>query len=169
MTKVNKSELLLTLLQKSVEKCYMNDLPLIERSMEQSCVARIFYYMQKTLEEDKHFVSLSSCNLDSEYNKNYAQIKKTLRRPKGTRPDIVLHKRCANDSNMLVVEFKSRRGRNKIDPFTGQNIDFIKLEDFTDPGIYHYFLGVHVKLQKQGARYTYFQNGEETPREKLRE
>ena len=166
---MNRSELLLTLLHESVEECYRNDFTLIERSMEQSCVARIFYYMQKTLEEDKHFVSLSSCNLDSEYNKNYAQIKKTLRRPKGTRPDIVLHKRCANDSNMLVVEFKSRRGRYKKDPFSGQNIDIIKLEDYTDKGIYHYFLGVHVKLQKQGARYTYFQNGEETPREKLRE
>ena len=166
---MNRSELLLTLLHESVEECYRNDFTLIEHSMEQACVARIFYYMQKALKQDRRFDSFSRYNLDCEYNKNYAQIKKTLRRPKGTRPDIVLHKRCANDSNMLVVEFKSRRGRNKIDPFTGQNIDFIKLEDFTDPGIYHYFLGVHVKLQKQGARYTYFQNGEETPREKLRE
>ncbi len=166
---MNRSELLLTLLHESVEECYRNDFTLIEHSMEQACVARIFYYMQKALKQDRRFDSFSRYNLDCEYNKNYAQIKETPRCPNGTRPDIILHRRLSNDSNKLVVEFKSRRGRNKKDLSSGQSIDIIKLEDFTKQGVYRYFLGVYVKLMKRGARYTYFQNGRETPREKLRE
>ena len=63
---MNKKTLLLTLLKESVDKCYRYDFTLIERSMEQASVARIFYYMQEAMKYDERFKSLSKYNLDSE-------------------------------------------------------------------------------------------------------
>ena len=67
----------------------------------------------------------------------------------------------------MVVEFKPRKARYKKFADTNKCIDFIKLEDFTHMDCYNYFLGVFVKLNKNTAQYTYFQNGQETAREDL--
>lgn len=156
---MSKKALLLSVLQESVDKCYQNDIVLINRSMEQASVARIYYYMQNALLEDSSFEDFSEYFLDCEYNKNGDYIKSTPRCPNGTRPDIILHKRNNNDGNLLVIEFKPRKSNIKIHQPTNMPIDFVKLEDFTCHDVYNYFLGVFVKLNKKGPKYTYFQNG----------
>jgi len=151
-----KKDLLLTLLRESVRMCYKKDYSLIRRkSMEQSSVARIYYYMQKALEQDPRFESLSTYKLDSEYNKN-GEAHKMVDGVEGyTRPDIILHHRedtpCKD--NILIIEFKAFNNYK-------YKRDIQKLESFTDPQYaYHYFLGVLVKLKKNEIKYTCFQNG----------
>jgi len=164
---MSKSDLLLTLLKESVNKCYQNDKILIERGMEQASVARIYYYMQKALEQDKRFDIFTSHQLDSEYNKRGENIKSTPRFVHGTRPDIILHYRldapCRD--NVIIMEFKAKlkRGGNTI-PQRDKN----KLEDFTArQGEYNYFLGVFIRLNEQSAEYRYFQDGYEKSESEL--
>ena len=164
-----KQELLLTLLKESVEKCYNNesDLTLIERGMERASVARIFYYMQESINYDdcNRFEQFKPYNLDCEYNKNEDNIKCTTRCPNGTTPDMILHERSTNSHNLLVVEFKSRNAQIRIHQGTRKQIDFVKLEDFTNQsGVYKYLLGVYVKLNEDGAEYICFQDGDEVAR-----
>lgn len=156
---MDEKNLLITLLKEAVEKCYENDISLIERSMEQACVARIFFYMQCLICDDERFTFFKKLSLDCEYNKNGQHIKETPRCPKGTRPDLVLHERKENRNNKLVVEFKPRKCSYRIYKATGQKMDIIKLEDFTAPGIYNYSLGVFVKLNKRKPNYMFFEDG----------
>lgn len=152
-------KLLISLLQKAVNECYENDFLLIKRSMEQASVARIYYYMQNTINTEEVFSELKEYNLDCEYNKNGQHIKATPRCPKGTRPDVILHKRESNESNLLVIEFKARNAKYRQK--NGQYIDIIKLEDFTSDAIYNYQLGVLVKLYKKEPKYEFFKHGRE--------
>jgi hypothetical protein len=96
---------------------------------------------------------LRDYNLDCEYNKNGDKSKITPRFPKGTRPDLILHKRTSNQHNLLVVEFKgwwSKKSGN----------DHQKLEDFTSLECgYQYRLGAYVVLGKENAEITYFKDG----------
>jgi hypothetical protein len=160
----NNKALLLTLLKESVEMCYLNDYSLIRRGgMEQASMARIYYYMQKALEQDSRFVSLSKYNLDSEYNKdgvNPKELESGL-----VRPDIILHFRdnLPCKSNILVVEFKMWSNNDTED----MDKDIVKLKEFTsESDKFHYFLGVSVKLNKHDIKYTCFQNGEESDEER---
>ncbi len=147
-------ELLIALLKEAVKECYEKDYLLIEQSMEQASVARIFYYMQTLINSDEEFTCLRKNYLDCEYNKNGQHIKSTPRCKNGTRPDMILHERGTNNHNLLVVEFKSEKGLRR----TGNN-DLIKLEDFTSPYIYNYQLGILVKLLKEKPEYTFFRKG----------
>lgn len=156
---MTKKDLLLTLLEESVEKCYKHDFTLIERSMEQASVARIFFYMQEALKYDERFTLLSQYNLDSEYNKEGYSPKKTSRFKHGTRPDIILHNRFdqPQQSNLLILEFKPKLQSGAIDI---PKRDKEKLEDFTHRECgFDYFLGVFIRLNEQKAEYRYFQNG----------
>ena len=154
----SEDEKVFNLLKKAVEKCYKNDWVLIERSMEQACVARIFFYMQEMI-YNLEFNEYINYNLDCEYNKNGEEIKSTPRCPKGTRPDIILHERRNNNRNLLVVEFKAAKGKTRYYKDSKVSIDYVKLEDFTAPTIYNYKLGVYVKLNKRGPKYILFENG----------
>ena len=155
----SEDEKLFNLLKKSVDKCYKNDKELIKRSMEQACVARIFFYMQEMIYNDSKYKEYRNYNLDCEYNKNREEIKSTPRCPNGTKPDMVLHERTENYRNMLVVEFKAAKGRTVYYKDTKLSIDYVKLEDFTNSTIYNYRLGVYVKLNKRKPKYILFKNG----------
>ncbi len=145
--------LLIKLLKESVEKCYVNDKSLIERSMEQASVARIYYYMQYMINTEDEYAQFKSYNLDCEYYKNGNLLKELDSCPNGTRPDLILHKRGSNENNLLIVEFKSNNG-------TIHN-DIVKLIGFTaEHNDYKYRLGIFVKLDNQ-PEYRYFQKGEE--------
>lgn len=152
-------ELLKKLLNMAVAKCYAQDNILIVQSMEQASVARIFYYMQELINTSREFNNLKNYNLDCEYNKKGKKIKETPRCLRGTRPDLILHKRGTNNDNLLIVEFKSRKASYKKH-INGKWMDFVKLEDFTSPYIYNYKLGIFVQLHKRKPKYTYFTNGE---------
>ncbi len=164
-------DLLLLLLKESVDKCYRDDRTLIDRGMEQASVARIFYYMQTALKNDARYENLSRFYLDNEYNKNGEHIKATLRCPKGTRPDIILHNRVSGHTanNLMVLEFKSCKGKFRKHQETNQPLDYVKLEDFTARDAYRFFLGVFVKLKKAGVDYKYFQNGRQLDEGDLRD
>lgn len=150
------------LLEKAVNECYRLDKILIDNSMEQACVARIFYYMQELVNNDNRYRCFREFNIDCEYNKRISNVKITQRCIKGTRPDLIIHKRYIMDMNTLVVEFKPRKASYRRDESTGKYLDIIKLEDFTKLGYgYEYKLGILVKLYKRGAKYMYFQNGQE--------
>lgn len=149
-------EVLKTLLKESVEECYKKDNLLIEQSMEQASVARIIYYCQNLISNDKEFACFREYNLDCEYNKSGQHIKATPRCKNGTRPDMILHERGTNNHNLLVVEFKSEKGlKRKV------HNDLIKLEDFTSPYIYNYQLGVFVKLFREKPEYVFFKKGKQ--------
>jgi len=159
--------LLIQLLEEAINKCYEQDKTLIDRSMEQACVARIYYYMQEAINTENKYSSLRNYNLDCEYNKNGEHIKETQRCPKGTKPDLVLHKRGNNEGNLLLVEFKSRKGYYKKHAEIGKYIDIIKLEDFTTDYMYNYKLGAFVQLYKREPKYTFFSNGQEVSEREL--
>ncbi len=159
--------LLVKLLKSAVNECYTNDKTLIERSMEQACVARIYYYMQYMINTEDEYARFREYNLDCEYNKNGKHIKETQRCINGTKPDLIIHKRGNNQSNLLVVEFKPRKGHYKKHVETGKCLDIIKLEDFTTDYIYNYKLGAFVQLYKQKPKYTFFSNGQEVSESEL--
>lgn len=145
---INKLKYMLT---EAIDTAYRNDHDLFTRGgLEQSCVFRIGYYLQKLIDNDNE---LHNYNLDCEYNKNGYNSKTTPRFPKGTRPDLILHERTSNQYNLLMVEFKgwwSKKSRN----------DHLKLEDFTSLTCgYQYKLGAYVILGKENSKITYFIDG----------
>lgn len=163
---MSRGELLITLLQEAVNECYANDKTLIDRSMEQASVARIFYYMQRAIDTDDRFEQFREYNLDCEYNKNMYSPKRLVEDERGKRPDIILHKRLSNNDNMLILEFKNNRQNNQQDILI--NDDYNKLKRFTlQNGIYKYFLGISIKLNNTNSQYKFFQNGEIKAREEL--
>lgn len=180
MLKARNKDLLLELLRSAIQTCYDQDYTLIERNMERASVSRIFLYMHDLIQTDSRFEVFKDYNLDCEYNKNGENRKWTPRCKKGTSPDLILHKRRfydvpqTEDTNLLVVEFKSAKGRfryfdkntektkYKKETNIDKEVDFVKLEDFTNQEIYNYFLGVFVRLKKDKPEYIYFQKGKKS-------
>jgi hypothetical protein len=138
----------------AINEAYQNDKHLITRGgMEQACVFKIGYYLQESIRNNDE---LQNHSLDCEYNKSVdSNTKPTSSFPKGTRPDLILHKRGTHDYNLLVVEFKGWWSRKSED-----NDCMKKLKNYTsEDGIYRYKLGVYVKLGKDTADFKYFING----------
>ena len=100
------------------------------------------------------FEWLRTLRVDVEYNKNGIDTKRTLRRPNGVRPDVIIHARGHNQLNVLVVEIKGWwNGQPRED-------DIIKLEDLTNQQEeYKYGLGVFLDLGKNGCAPLYFRSG----------
>ncbi|MBQ3318970.1 MAG: hypothetical protein IJG75_00425, partial [Spirochaetia bacterium] len=142
-----------------VQECYEKDMSLVKRGMEQASVARIIYYMQTLINTDDRYERLREYIVDCEYYRNNDDLKRTPRCQKGTKPDLLLHKREKNTGNLMVVEFKSRKNNGKKYQETNQYMDEIKLEDFTSSDCFNYQLGVWVKLKLSEPKYTFFKNG----------
>lgn len=165
---MSKIGLLITLLKEAVNECYERDKCLIDRSMEQASVARIFYYIQRAIDTDDRFAQFREYNLDCEYNKNMNDPKRLCENERGKRPDVILHKRLSNDGNLLILEFKNSIQNNQQNNLI--NDDYEKLKRFTaSNSIYKYFLGVSVKLNNDQAQYKFFQNGQEKNESELRD
>jgi len=148
--KVRNLYLIKKLFEKSVSSLYTNDSTLIELKMEQASQARIFYYMQRDIDNLNEYKILREYDLDCEYNHLGYGKKTTLRKPKGSRPDIILHKRKRKD-NLLVIEIKINKSAEN---------DIIKLEDYTNQdGDYCYLLGILLIIKKQKPEFIYFVNG----------
>ena len=62
----SEDEKLYNLLKEAVKECYEKDIDLISRSMEQDCVDRIFFYMQKMIYKDSKYKKYRNYNLDCE-------------------------------------------------------------------------------------------------------
>lgn len=166
MNEVEMVLLIKELLKEAIIKCYSKDELLIKRNMEQASVARIFYYMQEAINRKRKYQALRTLNLDCEYYKTEECRKIIEWFSDGTRPDIILHERDTHENNILMVEFKSHTGQEEL--INGIPKDKKKLIEFTKQGEkYKYKLGVFVRLNHNGAEYTYFQNGEEIEEERI--
>ncbi|HHU46611.1 MAG TPA: hypothetical protein GXZ40_01790 [Bacteroidales bacterium] len=152
------------LLQNAVNAVYEEDRCLLHFSkgckvgLEQAFVFRTGIHLSNLLQGTCY----ETLDLDSEYNKNHGNAKKSRRFPNGLRPDLIIHRRDSNEENKLVVEFKGW-WNNDI------NTDLKKLEDLTSPKEkYKYLIGVFVKIGKTKPTYRYFINGKEHLKEKAR-
>ncbi len=152
---------LTNLLTESIEILYEKDQHLIDLGgMEQACVARIIIYMSELIKvADSRFSELQEYDLDCEYNKHVKGAKKILS-DNGSeiliRPDLVLHKRGDDHSNLMAVEFKMWSN-------TKNSNDRKKLESLTKSagyGGYGYEIGFSVKIGKECPHTSIYKNGE---------
>ena len=139
------------IIKSCINQTYTNDIDLIlNGGMEQSVSFRFALYLNDAI---KNIDYLKDLSIDIEYNKNGSIPKRTPRRLKGSRPDIIIHKRGDNTKNILVFELKgwwNKSSRKK---------DRIKLEDFTNQeGEYKYNLGVLIDLNKSNSTLEYYIN-----------
>jgi|BioPla2DNA2_1021312.scaffolds.fasta_scaffold28391_2 effector-binding domain-containing protein len=112
---------LFTVITNSLKKVYQHDGYLIENKVhERTIVARFAIYFQEELNR----CGYKEYDMDVEYNKDHSNPKKTKNFPKGTFPDVIVHKRGSNEHNLCIIEFK-KDGRNTKD-------DIKKLRDFTN-------------------------------------
>ena len=116
---------------------------------ERCMVFHIGRYMLDDLHKIDEFKSF---NLDVEYNRNFNHPKKTFKTTSKTIenrgqlavPDVIIHKRKENDSNLLVLEFKKGNPTEKA-----KGIDDEKLKFFTSSDHeYKYAYGFYVELHK---------------------
>ena len=145
------------ILKNALISLYAKDYILIQRGgMEQACVARLYFYMQKSIDKSN---ALKQYYLDCEYNKNGERSKRYMDDDTGkhliARPDIILHERGTNNYNIVIVEFKGWWNKSEYN-------DIRKLEAFTDQkGRYRYMLGIYVKLNKENWKLRYFEDKKE--------
>lgn len=97
--------------QRAMEQVYANDKSLIIRDAnERSIVFRFGLYLCEILKS----TAFKDYDLDVEYNRNGQDPKRTPNHPRnGIVPDLIVHKRESNDSNLLVLEFKTERNSNQ--------------------------------------------------------
>lgn len=129
-------------------KLYQDDFSLIERRCsERSIVFRLGLYLA---------YSLADCGLDvdCEYNKNGDRPKALLER-RFNFPDIIVHKRESNESNLLIAEVKTP---NDTQPEHFQN-DAAKLRGFTHEVPYSYKWGVHVYISATSCSLVWYARG----------
>ena len=140
------------MVESCVEQLYHNDSTLITRGgMEQSALFRFAVYLETFKREIEW---LRDLQLDIEYNKNGLDSKRLPRRPNGVRPDLIIHSRGNNDTNVLVIEIKGWWNNE------ARENDRVKLEDFThQEGEYKYGLGVFLDLNETECEPEYYING----------
>ena len=128
--------LLSQLVKSALDELYCNDRYLLDHCVhERSIVFRFAHYLQKLLDEHKEFLGF---NLDVEYNRNGYRPKRIPSMRNGARPDIIIHKRGSNKSNLLMIEFKTYWDTRTSD-------DLKKLKEFTrHDGRYNFFLGLSI-------------------------
>lgn len=146
----NKITELKSLIDEALKKLYNNDPELIECAVnERSIVFRFGLYFAELLSNS----SFKGYHLDCEYNRNLGKPKRTKNFPTGVIPDVLLHRRNANDENILVLEFKGYW--NKSD----RNNDHNKIIDFTnqaEDNIYKYGIGGVVEIEKDDFNIEYY-------------
>ena len=92
---------------------------------ERGIVVRFAIYLQELMYNS----AIKDYNLDVEYNRNMGYLKclpNTDWEKYGAFPDLIIHKRGNNDSNLLVIEFKTHWNKNKTDV----KLDIDKLKAF---------------------------------------
>jgi hypothetical protein len=142
------------LINSSLDKLYLEDKYLIEHKSnnsnnknkqhvsERAIVFRFGIYLQELVYQSEYF---KYYNIDMEYNRNHDDCK-SLSNPKwkhGAYPDLIIHKRGSNKSNLLVIEFKT--WWNDIQ--SANNDDKEKLRGFKQPP-YSYQHALFIMLNK---------------------
>ena len=119
------------IIQNSLVNLYQNDIELIQRGgMEQAVSFRFGLYLHGQCQQIEW---LRHSDFDMEYNKNGLNPKRIPNRPKGVRPDLIIHTRNSNEENILIVEIKGWWNTQS------RKNDRIKIEDFVhQEGEYKY-------------------------------
>lgn len=164
------------LLEEAVNRVYSEDRFLLtysdgdRRGLEQAFVFRAGVHLAKLLQGTEY----ESLDLDSEYNKNHGDLKRTFNFRNGLRPDLIIHRRDSNLENKLVAQFKGYWAQTTAKGLEEIEGDLRKLKDFTDPleyvrdleerskYKYDYVLGVFVMIGNQRPEFRYFTEGQET-------
>lgn len=95
-------ELLEKLIKKSLDDLYQNDQDLLKRKVAERDLTGLFaHYFRNNMKD----TAIAEYNVDCEYNRDGYGMKKI----DGTLvyPDFILHKRGTNESNLLIIEFKT--------------------------------------------------------------
>ena len=95
-------ELLEELIKKSLDDLYQNDHDLLKRKVAERDLTGLFaHYFRNNMKD----TAIAEYNVDCEYNRDGYGMKKI----DGTLvyPDFILHKRGTNESNLLIIEFKT--------------------------------------------------------------
>ena len=95
-------ELLEKLIKKSLDDLYQNDHDLLKRKVAERDLTGLFaHYFRNNMKD----TAIAEYNVDCEYNRDGYGMKKI----DGTLvyPDFILHKRGTNESNLLIIEFKT--------------------------------------------------------------
>lgn len=95
-------ELLEKLIKKSLDDLYQNDQDLLKRKVAERDLTGLFaHYFRNNMKD----TAIAEYNVDCEYNRDGYGMKNI----DGTLvyPDFILHKRGTNDSNLLIIEFKT--------------------------------------------------------------
>ncbi len=134
-----------------LDRVYADHSYLIQnRVSERSIVFWFGIYFYELIQGTKY----SEYDMDVEYNRNFQEVKRTENYPRGTFPDLILHKRGSNDSNIIIIEFKPW-----WNPGTGD--DLKKLQDFTNhDGEYKYGLGLSILIDHETPNGKIVENGE---------
>ena len=95
-------ELLEKLIKKSLDDLYQNDQDLLKRKVAERDLTGLFaHYFRNNMKD----TAIAEYNVDCEYNRDgygMKEIDGTL-----VYPDFILHKRGTNESNLLIIEFKT--------------------------------------------------------------
>ncbi len=147
----NEIEELIKVLEETAEIFYKKEIKLIDNGVCERCVMFKFCtYFQKKIQKSK---LLKKYNLDCEYNRNKYKPKGTRRFPRGTYPDIILHRRGENTSNLAIIECKMKRESWKREKGNIEK-DKIKIEDFTDGNQYCFDCGIILIFKDKSIEYT---------------
>lgn len=161
----------------SIEQLYTYDLVLLKNDLcERTITHKLAEYLQKRFAE---------YNVDCEYNRdvtrgerhaktitlieafahkrdpnNTDQDSDSLYQEYSTYPDIIIHRRESNNSNILIIEAK------KSTSAIGSGHDYAKLNAFTDLGgrykfKYGLFIEFNIENIKENPKLVWFHNGEE--------
>lgn len=128
---------------------------------ERAVMFRLAYYMQELIYYDPHYKHLQKYNVDCEYNRNIYDVKRLY--GESVIPDIIIHKRGSEDSNLLVIELKTWWNRDSVK-------DTKKLKGFTDEnGEYKYKYGLSMVIvkTKKDICLNWFSNGDFLKKTKL--
>lgn len=114
----------------------------INHVCERAIVFRYAHYLLNSINANSKY---NEYDLDCEYNRNCNSIKETRNFPKGTYPDLIIHKRETNCDNLLVIEFKTWWNHKT-------KRDIIKITDFmSSADNYHFKYGMSIILNKDSV------------------
>lgn len=146
-------------LQKAGEDLYLYDQDLILKediqdfhAYERSICFRYGIYLNRYIEKNK---MLKKYNLDAEYNRDLDEYKRLPRWENGCYPDLILHKRGTNDSNLLIVECKGWWTSEKK-----RKTDREKIKEFIYSERYSYMYGVQIIFERDQLKMQWFKKEE---------
>lgn len=157
------------LIKESLKDLYLNDIYLIKHKVyEVSIVVQFLSYFKKRMKDYCSFY-----DIDMEYSKNGDNPKLIFKTDKGkanARPDLIVHKRGCNKSNLIYMEFKGYWN----DEYEN---DYKKIKAFTNPNhiindnervvSYKYSHGLFIKLYENFVELTWFSNGKQVAKTEI--